>query len=114
VRVKSFLASGVSLKSMYPQERFELEKAVADLRGVSQRVGRLIPHANGPVRESLITIKRESEAAIKYYKSLLPALPGREAPEVVARAAEAACVPIGGVGLVVPGFVLEQASGKAQ
>ena len=100
--------------SMYPQERSELEQAVADLRGVSQRVGRLIPQANGSVRESLITIKRESEAAIKYYKSLLSALPGGAVPSVVARAADAACVPIGGVGLVVPGFFSEQAGGKVQ
>ena len=82
-----------------------LQTTIADLQEVSCRLKGLLPTiAEGSLREDLQQMQQQADAAVRYYSSLLPPSNPTSAPAIAQRAAEAAVVPIGGVGLSVPGF----------
>jgi hypothetical protein len=82
-----------------------LQTAITDLREISRRLAGILPGiVAGPLRDDLEMMRTQTDAAIAYYGSLLPSESPASAPglAISLRAAEAAVVPIGGVGLVLP------------
>ena len=90
---------------MERKTRVGLDATVANLRELSFELeGLLSEITDGPVREDLEQMLYQAETAINYYSSLVPAQGPEPVPEVVQRIAQAAVVPVGGIGLHVSGF----------
>jgi hypothetical protein len=87
------------------EARLALENAVADLREISHELQRIVPEVQGNLRDELLQMQNESEAAIRYYTYLLARNPRRNAPAIADRAGQAA---LGAtfIGLVPPQFAL--------
>ena len=90
---------------MEREPRRVLEAAVADLREINQKLERILPQTQGAVRDQLLEIQSQSEAAIRYYLYVLACNPRPNAPAIADRVGQAAfgsaCV-----GLVPPQFAL--------
>jgi hypothetical protein len=81
-----------------------MKSAVVGLQEISRKLREILPGmAQGPLRDDLELMQRQADLAIRYYLSLGPAhekATGRPvANDVVMQAAQAAVVPISGVGL---------------
>jgi hypothetical protein len=87
------------------EARLALENAVADLREINNRLQRIVPKAQGQVRDELLEIQHQSEAAIRYYTYLLARSTPRKAPAIADRVGQAA-FGANFVGLVPPRFAL--------
>lgn len=82
-----------------------LESAIADLKQLSNRLEQVLQGmAAGELRDELEQIGQEAEIAATFYSSLVPAKAPKKTPEIARRVAEAATVPIGGVGLQLRGY----------
>ena len=88
--------------------RTGLHATIADLRDLSRRLERLLAESpDTPAREDLEGMRRQAETAISYYSKLVPPQQPEAIPDAVRRAAHAAVVPVGGIGLQVSGFSYE-------
>ena len=86
----------------------ELESTISDLREVSRKLKALLPEiSEGSLREDLQQMQQQADAAICYYSSLLVTENPEPSMAIVQRVAEAAIVPLNGVGLVIPGLPVD-------
>ena len=86
---------------MERKTRGDLEATVADLERIREAVQSYIPTADTLLRNDLLEIQSQSEAAIRFYSRLLPRPHSRNLPIVVQTVAQAA-FGASGVGLVLP------------
>ena len=86
----------------------ELETTISDLKEVSRKLKALLPDVtDGSLREDLQQMQQQADAAIGYYSSLLVTEKPEPGMAIIQRVAEAAIVPLNGVGLVVPGLPVD-------
>jgi hypothetical protein len=86
----------------------ELETTISDLKEVSRKLKALLPDVTeGSLREDLQQMQQQADAAIGYYSSLLVTESPKPSMEIIQRVAEAAIVPLSGVGLVTPGLPVD-------
>ncbi|HYI97934.1 MAG TPA: hypothetical protein VEX68_30630, partial [Bryobacteraceae bacterium] len=80
----------------------------SDLREVSRKLKAILPGiSEGGLRGDLQQMQQQADAAIEYYSSLLVTEKPEPSLAFAQRVAEAAIVPLSGVGLVIPGLPVD-------